>query len=70
MHIPGEGPKEGMSEKEYFSNQGTSVNHFYEKLLLLKDMMNTDTAKMMAQARHDYMVGYLEEFMAEWEGKA
>lgn len=70
MHIPGEGPKEGMSEKEYFSNQGTSVNHFYEKLLLLKDMMNTETAKKMAQARHDYMVGYLEEFMAEWEGRA
>lgn len=69
MHIPGEGPKEGMSEKEYFANQGTSVNHFYEKLLLLKDMMNTRTAKDMAQARHDYMVGYLDEFMAEWEGR-
>ena len=69
MHIPGEGPKEGMSEKEYFANQGTSVNHFYEKLLLLKDMMNTQTAKDMAQARHDYMVGFLDEFMAEWDGK-
>ena len=68
IYIPGESPKEGMSEKEYFSNQGTSVNHFYEKLLLLKDMMNTETAKRMAQARHDYMVGYLEEFMSEWEG--
>jgi len=69
MHIPGEGPKEGMSEKEYFANEGTSVNHFYEKLLLLKDMMNTDTARQMAQARHDYMVGFLDEFYAEWEGK-
>ncbi|MBR6214032.1 MAG: HD domain-containing protein [Candidatus Methanomethylophilaceae archaeon] len=69
MHIPGEGPKEGMSEKEYFANQGTSVNHFYEKLLLLKDMMNTQTAKDMAQARHDYMVGFLDEFMAEWDGE-
>ena len=69
MHIPGEGPKEGMSEKEYFANEGTSVNHFYEKLLLLKDMMNTDTARQMSQARHDYMVGFLDEFYAEWEGK-
>ena len=70
MHIPNEGPKLNMSEKEYFSNEGTSVNHFYEKLLLLKDMMNTETAKRMAQARHDYMVGFLDEFMSEWDGKA
>ena len=70
MYIPGDDPKLGMSEKEYFSNQGTSINHFYEKLLLLKDMMNTETAKRMAQPRHDYMVGYLDEFMSEWQGKA
>ena len=69
MYVPGDAPKEGMSEKEYFSNQGTSVNHFHEKLLLLKDMMNTETAKRMAQHRHDYMVGYLDEFMSEWEGR-
>ncbi len=69
MHIPGEGPKEGMFEKEYLPPQWTSVNHFYEKLLLLKDMMNTQTAKDMAQARHDYMVGFLDEFMAEWDGE-
>ena len=69
MHIPGEGPREGMSEKEYFANKGTSVNHFYEKLLLLKDMMNTQTAKDMAQARNDYMVSFLDEFMSEWDGK-
>ncbi len=70
MHIPGDGPKIGMSEDEYFSNQGTSVNHFYEKLLLLKDMMNTETAKRMAQSRHDYMEGFLKEFMSEWDGKS
>jgi len=69
MHIPGEGPKEGMSEKEYFANTGTSVNHFYEKLLLLKDMMNTETAREMARSRHEYMVGFLDEFMSEWDGK-
>jgi uncharacterized protein len=69
MHIPGEGPKEGMSEKEYFANTGTSVNHFHEKLLLLKDMMNTETAREMARSRHEYMVGFLDEFMSEWDGK-
>ena len=69
MHIPDDAPKEGMSAEEYFANQGTSVNHFYEKLLLLKDMMNTDTARRMAQQRHDYMVSFLDEFMAEWDGQ-
>jgi uncharacterized protein len=69
MYIPGDGPRTGMTGEEYFRNQGTSVNHFHEKLLLLKDMMNTRTAKEMAQHRHDYMVGFLDEFMAEWEGR-
>ncbi len=69
IYIPGDDPKTGMSEKEYFSNQGTSVNHFYEKLLLLKDMMNTETAKEMAQSRHNFMISYLDEFMEEWNGR-
>jgi uncharacterized protein len=69
MHIPEDVPREGMSAEEYFSNQGTSVNHFYEKLLLLKDMMNTDAARRMAEQRHGYMVRFLDEFMAEWEGR-
>ncbi len=69
IYIPGDDPKAGMSEKEYFSNQGTSVNHFYEKLLLLKDMMNTETAKEMAQSRHNFMISYLDEFMEEWNGR-
>ena len=68
MHIPGESFKEGMSEAEYYANQGTSVNHFHEKLLLLKDMMTTPTGRRMAESRHQYMLGFLDEFMAEWDG--
>lgn len=68
MHIPGDEPKAGMDAEAYSSNTGTSVNHFHEKLLLLKDMMNTPSARMMADARHEYMVAYLDEFMAEWSG--
>lgn len=69
MHIPGEPPKIGMDGRAYAENRGTSVNHFYEKLLLLKDLMNTDTAKRMAEERHRYMVDFLDEFMAEWDGR-
>ena len=59
-----------MSKEEYRQNQkSTSVNHFYEKLLSLKDMMNTETAKRMAEHRQVVMENYLEEFMAEWEGE-
>ena len=69
MHIPGEMYREGMSEAEYFANCGTSINHFHEKLLKLKDLMNTPTAREMAEHRHAYMVGFLEEFMSEWDGR-
>ena len=68
MHTPGEGPNLGMDDEAYRNNEGTTVNHFHEKLLLLRGMMNTDTARRMAQSRHDYMVGFLEEFAAEWDG--
>ena len=63
-----EGPRMGMDAEEYRSNVGTTVNHFHEKLLLLKDMMNTETARRMALDRHGYMVAFLDEFMAEWDG--
>jgi uncharacterized protein len=53
----------------YRKNQSHSINHFYEKLLLLKDRLHTDTAKKIAEHRHRYMEGYLQEFYAEWEGE-
>lgn len=61
-------PLVNMSKEEYHQNS-TSINHFYEKLLLLKDMMNTDAAKRMTEHRQAVMEAYLEEFMAEWEGE-
>lgn len=62
MHIPGSMPKE-----EYYGMAKTTINHFYEKLLKLKDLMNTNTAKEIAESRHQYMEKYLEEFYLEWD---
>lgn len=54
---------------ESYKNAGeTGINHFYEKLLLLKDRMHTDTGKKMAEKRHQYMEDYLSEFLSEWDG--
>lgn len=59
-----------MNKEEYRRNQNsTSINHFYEKLLLLKDLLNTETAKKIAEHRQAVMESYLEEFVAEWEGQ-
>ena len=69
MHIPNMQYKENMSAEEYYQNVGTTINHFYEKLLKLKDLMNTETAKKMAEHRHKYMQDFLSEFYDEWEGK-
>ena len=58
-----------MTKEEYKNNEAPTINHFYEKLLLLKDKMNTETGKQIAQERHRYMEDFLEQFYAEWEGK-
>ncbi|MNR49207.1 putative hydrolase [compost metagenome] len=57
-----------MTKEEYKKNEAPTINHFYEKLLLLKDKMNTETGKQIAQQRHRYMEGFLAQFYAEWEG--
>ena len=58
-----------MTKEEYKKNEAPTINHFYEKLLLLKDKMNTETGKQIAQERHRYMEDFLEQFYAEWEGR-
>lgn len=70
IHDPDIKPMTNMNKADYNQNHNsTSINHFYEKLLLLKDMMNTETAKKMAMHRQAVMEDFLEEFMAEWEGE-
>ncbi len=63
-------PKLNMTKEEYKNSNAPSINHFYEKLLLLKDKMNTKTGRRLATKRHQFMEQYLEEFYAEWDGKS
>lgn len=69
MYDPEIKPALNMSKEEYQNHVSTTVNHFYEKLFLLKDMMNTDSAKAIAEHRERYMKEYIDEFMDEWEGR-
>lgn len=69
MYHPDVKPNLNMSKEEYVNSKSTTVNHFYEKLFKLTDMMNTETAKSIAMEREEFMRGFLAEFMDEWEGK-
>jgi len=69
LYNPGIAPKLNMSKEEYKNNESPTLNHFYEKLLLLKDKMNTKTGKKIALERNKYMEAFLSQFYAEWEGE-
>ena len=58
-----------MTKEEYKNSEAPTLNHFYEKLLLLKDKMNTKTARQIAKERHRFMEVFLSQFYAEWEGE-
>ena len=62
-------PNLNLTKAEYKASNAPTINHFYEKLLLLKDMMNTKTGGKIAKQRHQYMLDFLQQFDAEWEGK-
>ena len=69
LYNPDIAPNLNMSKEEYKNSASPTLNHFYEKLLLLKDKMNTETGKKIAQERHQFMELFLSQFYAEWDGE-
>ena len=69
MYDPAIPPEPHASFEAYKKNTGPTINHFYEKLLLLKDRMNTATGKRLAAERHVVLEQFLEQFLAEWKGE-
>jgi len=69
LYHPDIAPNLTMSKEEYKNSEAPTINHFYEKLVLLKDRMNTKTGKQIALQRHQFMELYLEQFFAEWHGE-
>jgi uncharacterized protein len=69
LYNPEIAPNLHMTKEEYKISEAPTLNHFYEKLLLLKDKMNTETGKQIAQERHHFMETFLSQFYAEWDGE-
>ena len=69
LYNPAIAPNLRMTKEEYKNSEAPTLNHFYEKLLLLKDKMNTETAQQIAKERHRFMEVFLSQFYAEWEGE-
>ena len=70
LYNPNVPPNLNMTKEEYKKSKAPTINHFYEKLLLLKDGMRTPTGKKLAEKRHQFMLDYLEQFYKEWDGSA
>lgn len=68
LYDPNIAPKTNMTKEEYKKSDAPTINHFYEKLLLLKDKMNTETGKKLAEERHRFMEQFLAQFYSEWDG--
>jgi uncharacterized protein len=66
MHDPDQTPQHHQDFAAYRGNSGPTVNHFYEKLLLLRDRMQTASGRVLAEQRHAFLERFLEEFHAEW----
>ena len=69
LYNPDIPPRLHLTKEEYKKSSTPTINHFYEKLLLLKDKMNTKTGKKLAEKRHQFLLDYLEQFYAEWRGQ-
>lgn len=69
LYNPDIPPKLNLTKEEYKKSNSPTINHFYEKLLLLKDKMNTPTGKELAEKRHQFLLDYLEQFYSEWRGE-
>ncbi|WP_028549848.1 HD domain-containing protein [Paenibacillus sp. UNC451MF] len=69
MYDPEQPYREELTYEQYRNGRSTAINHFYEKLMKLSGLMNTETGKQIAQARHSYMEAFLEQFYLEWDGK-
>lgn len=70
IYDPTISPENHETFEQYKNSNGPSINHFYEKLLLVKDRLNTNHAKKLAEGRHQYMENFLKQFLDEWSGKA
>ena len=69
LYDPDIAPNLNMTKEAYKKSTAPTINHFYEKLLLLKDRMNTETGRRLAENRHRYMESFLDQFYKEWDGE-